>query len=148
MSGRGNSRPSGFRATLISLVCLLWVYAEAAEAEEFRLLASWSPAYVGHAEIAKRFVSQLERREDVDITFPIIGPEAIPPFEQLQPAAAGTMRFGRPQDPGIPSLPGRDLILGRNLSRTTCWRSVCGIGEARHRRHGVARGRLTTVQVV
>jgi len=63
------------------------------EGEEFHLLSSWSPAYVGHAEIAGRFVSQLNRSSGGEIKVRITGPEAIPPFEQLQPAAAGLVDF-------------------------------------------------------
>ncbi len=62
-------------------------------AEEFQLLSSWSPAYVGHAEIAGRFADQLTRSSNGDITVRITGPGAIPPFEQLQPAAAGLVDF-------------------------------------------------------
>jgi len=58
-------------------------------AEEFHLLSSWSPAYVGRAEIAERFVDQLKQKSEGEITVRITGPEAIPPFEQLQPVAAG-----------------------------------------------------------
>lgn len=67
----------------------IFVYVAPADAEEFHLLSSWSPAYVGHAEIAGRFVNQLKRSSNGEITVRITGPEAIPPFEQLQPAAAG-----------------------------------------------------------
>ena len=89
VSNRRQPRRAGFRASLMSLVLFVGTYVGAAAAEEFRLLASWSPAYVGHAEIAQRFIGQMERREDVDVAIRIIGPEAIPPFEQFQPAAAG-----------------------------------------------------------
>lgn len=63
--------------------------AASVDAEEFYLLSSWSPAYVGHAEIAGRFVDQLKRSSNSRITVRVIGPEAIPPFEQLQPTSAG-----------------------------------------------------------
>ena len=73
------------------LYCVLAIFfcVATADAEEFHLLSSWSPAYVGHAEIAGRFVDQLRCSSNGDITVRITGPEAIPPFEQLQPAAAG-----------------------------------------------------------
>ena len=58
-------------------------------ADEFRLLSSWSQAYVGHAEIAGRFVKHVMHQSDGGITVRITGPEAIPPFEQLEPAVAG-----------------------------------------------------------
>ncbi len=58
-------------------------------ADEFRLLSSWSQAYVGYAEIAGRFVNHVMHQSDGAITVRITGPEAIPPFEQLEPAAAG-----------------------------------------------------------
>ena len=73
----------------MSLMFYACLFAGASEAEEFRLLSSWSPAYVGHAEIAQRFISQMEHRKDAIVTIRMLGPEAIPPFEQLQPAAAG-----------------------------------------------------------
>ena len=80
-----------FRGIRNSLSCALGIFlcAASASAEEFHLLSSWSPAYVGHAEIAGRFADQLRRSSKGKITVRITGPEAIPPFEQLQPAAAG-----------------------------------------------------------
>ena len=65
------------------------VYPLATAAEELHLLSSWSPAYVGRPEIVGHYVDLLQRHAEGEMAVRVAGPETIPPFEQLEPVAAG-----------------------------------------------------------
>lgn len=84
----------------VSRICLLViaVFATASdslatEKIELRLLSSWSPAYIARPEVAGRFIEQVARSTNGRINISVLGPGAIPPFEQLEPVAAGLVEL-------------------------------------------------------
>ena len=91
VSSRRDSLTELVRVYCCLLAVLLYVlgFPTVLYAAEFHLLSSWSPAYIGRPEIAGRYIENLERRVDIEISIRTSGPEAIPPFEQLEPTAVG-----------------------------------------------------------
>lgn len=63
--------------------------APAALAVELQFLRSWSEKYQGTAGMADTYAKMVEEASAGDITFKLVGPETVPPFEQLQPVQAG-----------------------------------------------------------
>ena len=70
----------------IALACGL---SGAAKAETLRLLSSWDDSYQPVGEIVDPFLRRLEEATDGELTIVRLGPETIPPFEQLDPVARG-----------------------------------------------------------
>ena len=58
-------------------------------AADFRLLVSWPAEYIGVDKLAERYVRRVEEASKSDLRFLILGPEAVPPFDQLTPVALG-----------------------------------------------------------
>ncbi|MEX0924000.1 MAG: TRAP transporter substrate-binding protein DctP [Rhodovibrionaceae bacterium] len=63
--------------------------APAALAVELQFLRSWDAKYQGTAGMADTYATMVEEASGGDITFKLVGPETVPPFEQLQPVQAG-----------------------------------------------------------
>ena len=53
------------------------------------MLSSWTPAYIGVAEMAERYAGYVSATSGGALNIDLTGPEAVPPFEQLQPVAVG-----------------------------------------------------------
>lgn len=60
-----------------------------ADAANLRMLSSWDNSYTAVPLIADVFVDMVEADSDGDITISMTGPEAVPPFEQIQPMSVG-----------------------------------------------------------
>lgn len=60
-----------------------------AQALELKLLSSWVPNTPGPGEVENFIVQRVMEATNGEITFKRSGPEAVPPFEVLQPAGAG-----------------------------------------------------------
>jgi len=60
-----------------------------AQAAEFRLLSSWTPDYIGVPKILERYVRKVEEATTDGLRFVIVGPEAIPAFDQFELTAIG-----------------------------------------------------------
>lgn len=63
--------------------------APAAIAVELQFLRSWDAKYQGTAGMADTYAKMVEEASGGDITIKLVGPETVPPFEQLQPVQAG-----------------------------------------------------------
>jgi TRAP-type C4-dicarboxylate transport system substrate-binding protein len=64
-----------------------------ASAEEFRMLSSWDKNYPYNPIILEPFMKEIEKGTSGRIKFTVSGPETVPPFEQLEPVAAGVFQF-------------------------------------------------------
>ena len=64
-------------------------FATAAAAEDFRMLASWDSSYPIVPKVADVFAEMVSEASGGESSIAMTGPEAVPPFEQLQPVAAG-----------------------------------------------------------
>jgi len=60
-----------------------------ATATDLRLLSSWDSTYTVVPLIVDTFVEDVKKASDGDLTITMMGPEVVPPFEQLQPVSAG-----------------------------------------------------------
>jgi TRAP-type C4-dicarboxylate transport system substrate-binding protein len=63
------------------------------QAAEYKMLSSFPHSFVFTEEIAQRFVADLAEASEGEIAVDIIGPEAVPPFEALEPVQAGLYDF-------------------------------------------------------
>ncbi len=76
-----------------SLVSAAWMVVLAttasASASELRMINSWDPSYVGSKEISERFIAGVREASGGNTVITTMGPETVPPFEQLQPVTAG-----------------------------------------------------------
>src|SRR5262245_51282784 len=69
-----------------AIACIL---SGAGEAQELKLLAGWAENNVNAYWPGAQFKKNLEQMGGGKLTIKISGPEAVPPFEQLQPVSAG-----------------------------------------------------------
>lgn len=60
-----------------------------ARAEQISMLSSWDESYNAVPVFAQGFIEKVAERSGGEITIDLRGPETVPPFEQLQPVAAG-----------------------------------------------------------
>jgi TRAP-type C4-dicarboxylate transport system substrate-binding protein len=63
--------------------------AVTATAGELRMLSGFSPNFVWYREIGPRFIELVKEKSSGDITISFSGPDAVPTFEQFEPAQAG-----------------------------------------------------------
>tara|TARA_B100001105_G_scaffold149016_1_gene119512 strand:+ start:480 stop:1472 length:993 start_codon:yes stop_codon:yes gene_type:complete len=63
--------------------------ASAAMASDFRMLASWDGSYPVVPNVAEVYMDMVKDASDGKTTIAMTGPEAVPPFEQLQPVSMG-----------------------------------------------------------
>lgn len=78
-------------ALLLPLLVLL--PTTQAMATELRMLSSYDQSTAYSREIAQRFINEVEANQDADLTIQLTGPDVVPPFEQLQPVAAGVFQL-------------------------------------------------------
>jgi TRAP-type C4-dicarboxylate transport system substrate-binding protein len=64
-----------------------------AQAADIRLLSSWDKTNPAVTTLAESFTKAVEAASKGNIKFIISGPETVPPFEQLQPAATGVFQM-------------------------------------------------------
>jgi TRAP-type transport system periplasmic protein len=77
----------GFMAAAsLATVCDGW-------AADIRLLSSWDKTNPAVGTLAEAFAKSVETATKGDLKFIINGPETVPPFEQLQPVAAGAFQM-------------------------------------------------------
>ena len=62
-------------------------------AADIRLLSSWDKTNPAVGTLAEAFAKNVETATKGDLKFIINGPETVPPFEQLQPVAAGAFQM-------------------------------------------------------
>jgi TRAP-type C4-dicarboxylate transport system substrate-binding protein len=62
-------------------------------AAEYRWLSSWDNSYPAIPYVVDPFIKGIETASKGSITIVRNGPETVPPFEQLQPTAAGAFHF-------------------------------------------------------
>ena len=63
--------------------------AGGAQAKDLRLLASWDNSYAAVNEVLMPFIETLNEETTEDININVMGPETVPPFEQLDPVSRG-----------------------------------------------------------
>ncbi len=78
-------------ALLLPLLALL--PATQSMATELRMLSSYDQTTAYSREIAQRFIKEVEANKAADLTIKLTGPDVVPPFEQLQPVAAGVFQL-------------------------------------------------------
>jgi|RhiMetdeSRZDD1v2_1073273.scaffolds.fasta_scaffold641702_2 TRAP-type transport system periplasmic protein len=64
-----------------------------AMAAEYRMLTSWDKSNPAVPLLAEGFAKNVEAASKGNIKFVLSGPETVPPFEQLQPVAAGAFQM-------------------------------------------------------
>ena len=64
-----------------------------AQATELRMLSSYDLTSAYTREIAQRFIREVEANQEADLSIALTGPDVVPPFEQLQPVAAGVFQL-------------------------------------------------------
>ena len=64
-----------------------------AMAAEYRMLTSWDKSNPAVPLLAEGFARNVEAASKGNIKFVLSGPETVPPFEQLQPVAAGAFQM-------------------------------------------------------
>ena len=64
-----------------------------AAAAEYRMLTSWDKSNPAVPLLAEGFAKNVEAAGKGNIKFVLSGPETVPPFEQLQPVAAGAFQM-------------------------------------------------------
>ena len=70
-------------------VAVAFAVSIAAQAAELKILTSWPPNNTGTRVTELAFMALVTQETKGGITLKLSGPEAVPSFEQLQPAAAG-----------------------------------------------------------
>lgn len=83
-----NNFRNGMTAAMIAGVMGL-APLSASQAAELSMLSGWDDTYQVVPHMARKYISMVEEASGGDITISFTGPEAVPPFEQLQPVAAG-----------------------------------------------------------
>lgn len=63
--------------------------AQTAGAQDLRILASWDQSYAAVGEVLVPFMEYLDSETTADLNLTRLGPETIPPFEQLNPVSQG-----------------------------------------------------------
>jgi len=71
------------------ILLALTAAAAPAAAAEFRMVTSWDKSNPAVPLLAQGFADNVKAASNGRITFVLNGPETVPPFEQLQPVAAG-----------------------------------------------------------
>lgn len=61
----------------------------AAQAQDMRVLSSWGESYAPVTEVLDPFLELLEEESGGSLSLTRLGPETIPPFEQLDPVSRG-----------------------------------------------------------
>jgi len=79
---------TAFYALTISLALV-----SGAQAADMRFLSSWDKTNPAVGTIAEAFTKGVETATKGSVKFVISGPETVPPFEQLQPAATGVFQM-------------------------------------------------------
>ena len=69
------------------------IVTQAAFAAEYRWLNSWDRNHYAVPNITEPYIKAVEAASKGAIKFTVSGPETVPPFEQLQPVAAGAFQF-------------------------------------------------------
>jgi TRAP-type mannitol/chloroaromatic compound transport system substrate-binding protein len=67
--------------------------ASGAQAADIRMLSSWDKTNPAVGTLADAFIKGVETQTKGGIKFIVNGPETVPPFEQLQPAASGAFQM-------------------------------------------------------
>jgi TRAP-type transport system periplasmic protein len=81
------------RRRLALIVATSLAFISSAQAAELRMLSSWDKTNPAVATLAETFAKGVEAQTKGGIKFVISGPETVPPFEQLQPAASGVFQM-------------------------------------------------------
>lgn len=76
------------RKTTIAAIAGLFM-AQAASAQDLRVLSSWDQSYAAVGEALIPFIEALEAETTAELSLGMVGPETVPPFEQLDPVARG-----------------------------------------------------------
>ena len=79
----------GLTRTITTAAAVLCLSFSTAAASELRMLMSWDESYSAVPLIPYQFVEDVAAVSGGETTIQTIGPEAVPPFEQLQPLSAG-----------------------------------------------------------
>ncbi|MFN0301404.1 MAG: TRAP transporter substrate-binding protein [Burkholderiales bacterium] len=81
------------RRVLLTIGMLAVHSMQPSSAAEFRWLSSWDRNYPAVPGLAEPYMKAVEAASKGSIKFIVAGPETVPPFEQLQPLAAGAFQF-------------------------------------------------------
>ena len=74
-------------ASFVAVALSTWV-----QAAELNMLSSWNTNYAGAKYTVPKFAEMVKERVP-DLTLDVKGPEAVSPFEQLEPVQAGLYQF-------------------------------------------------------
>lgn len=77
------------KALSLAAAVVALALAGAAQAKDLKMLSSWSPANKGTYLSETTFMKLVSETSKGALTVKRSGPEAVPPFEQVQPVAAG-----------------------------------------------------------
>ena len=77
----------------LAVAAALVLPAAGAGAQQFRMLSSWDKNYANNPVVLNPFMQGIEAASKGRMKFTVSGPETVPPFEQLEPVAAGAFDF-------------------------------------------------------
>ena len=72
--------------------CAAVLFVVSAQAAELNMLSSWNTNYAGAKYTVPKFAEMVKERVP-NLTLDVKGPEAVSPFEQLEPVQAGLYQF-------------------------------------------------------
>jgi len=78
-----------FVGTVFLLSGLFPISAQAQKAIEWRMIISWTPEFIAVKKLFIPFVEKVNKRAEGRLKISWVGPEAVPPFEQLKPVREG-----------------------------------------------------------
>lgn len=85
---KGGNTMNVFTKAAIAAIASLSI-GGAAGAQDLRLLSSWDQSYAAVGEVLMPFMEALEADVSGDFSISMVGPETVPPFEQLDPVSRG-----------------------------------------------------------
>ncbi len=77
------------RHLIVATTAALSMSAVSAEATDLRMLTSYNMNAAYTKNVAQRYIDMVGKASDGEIDIGLSGPDVVPPFEQLQPVAAG-----------------------------------------------------------
>jgi TRAP-type transport system periplasmic protein len=87
-SGSEMKKSSGIGVVLSCAMLASAVFPGSLQARELTMLVSWSPGYPP-LDIVDEFARRIEVATEGELRIRVLGPEAVPPFEQLEPLSSG-----------------------------------------------------------
>lgn len=77
------------KITAVATAAMMFSFSGLTQAQNLRLLSSWDSSYAAVSDVLMPFIKTLKEETTDDIGISVMGPETVPPFEQLDPVGRG-----------------------------------------------------------